>query len=67
MTVTKAAPARNSLGRNDRARVVAEYKRGKSMRQLAEEFGVSYGQIHKILHEEAVTIRHRGGQKARKK
>jgi predicted transcriptional regulator len=38
-----------------------EYGRGKSIRELAESNGRSYGFVHRVLSESGVTLRGRGG------
>jgi transposase len=37
------------------------YAEGKSIRALAEETGRSYGFVHRLLSENDVTLRSRGG------
>ncbi|HJQ41508.1 MAG TPA: helix-turn-helix domain-containing protein [Jatrophihabitantaceae bacterium] len=37
------------------------YDRGKSIRELAESHGRSYGFVHRVLSESGVTLRGRGG------
>ena len=43
------------------ARLVSEYEGGASIRALAESTGRSYGFVHRVLSESAVTLRGRGG------
>lgn len=43
-------------------RLAAAYKKGQSVRQLAEENAVSYGHVHLLLKEAGVTFRPRGGK-----
>ena len=43
------------------ARLVREYEGGASIRALAESTGRSYGFVHRVLSESAVTLRGRGG------
>jgi len=39
-----------------------EYTKGnKSIRQIAESHGWSYGQAHRLVHESGVSVRPRGG------
>ncbi|UUU31979.1 helix-turn-helix domain-containing protein [Streptomyces sp. CA-210063] len=44
-----------------------KYNSGASIREVAEEFGRSYGLVHRILGESRVTFRSRGGATRRKK
>jgi len=37
------------------------YDKGKSIRELAESHGRSYGFVHRVLSESGVTLRGRGG------
>lgn len=39
----------------------AEYEDGASVRDLAREYGRSYGQTHKLLQEAGTPMRARGG------
>jgi transposase len=41
--------------------VVARYESGASIREIAEEFGRSYGLVHNVLKESGVQLRGRGG------
>jgi predicted transcriptional regulator len=43
-----------------------KYKAGNSIRSLAEETGRSYGFVHRILTEQEVPLRGRGGATRRK-
>lgn len=43
-----------------------EYEQGRSVRQLAQEYGRSYGQTHKLLAEAGTPMRSRGGVPGRK-
>ncbi len=53
--------------RNKLATELAEkYKAGNSIRSLAEETGRSYGFVHRILSENEVQLRGRGGATRRK-
>jgi predicted transcriptional regulator len=49
----------------DRAKLAGEltkkYSQGSSIRALAEETGRSYGFVHRILTENEVALRSRGG------
>jgi predicted transcriptional regulator len=49
----------------DRSKLAAELKRsydkGKSIRELADQHGRSYGFVHRVLSESGVTLRGRGG------
>ena len=38
-----------------------QYDKGRSIRELAESNGRSYGFIHRVLSEAGVTLRGRGG------
>jgi predicted transcriptional regulator len=38
-----------------------QYDKGKSIRELAEAHGRSYGFVHRVLSESGVTLRGRGG------
>jgi hypothetical protein len=54
-----------------RAALAEELKRhnlsGRSIRQLAQQYGHSYGFIHRMLTEAEVSLRGRGGPMNRKK
>lgn len=43
------------------AEVVRRYAVGDSVRDIAESIGRSYGFVHRLLEEEQVTLRSRGG------
>jgi predicted transcriptional regulator len=49
----------------DRSKLAAElkkaYDKGKSIRELADVHGRSYGFVHRVLSESGVTLRGRGG------
>jgi predicted transcriptional regulator len=49
----------------DRNKLAAElkkaYDKGKSIRELADTHGRSYGFVHRVLSESGVTLRGRGG------
>ena len=55
----------------DRSKLAADLKKkyssGKSIRELAAETGRSYGFVHRILSENDVTLRGRGGATRGKK
>jgi predicted transcriptional regulator len=38
-----------------------QYDKGKSIRELAETHGRSYGFVHRVLSESGVSLRGRGG------
>ena len=54
----------------DRSRLAEDlrkqYDKGKSIRELAESSGRSYGFIHRVLSESGVALRGRGGATRRK-
>lgn len=49
----------------DRTKLATElkkaYDKGKSIRELADTHGRSYGFVHRVLSESGVTLRGRGG------
>ena len=49
----------------DRTKLAAElkksYDKGKSIRELADVHGRSYGFVHRVLSESGATLRGRGG------
>lgn len=49
----------------DRSKLSAElkkaYDKGRSIRELADAHGRSYGFVHRVLSESGVTLRGRGG------
>lgn len=51
---------------SDRAKLASEiksqYRKGASIRQLAETHGRSYGFMHRMLSESGATLRQRGGR-----
>jgi hypothetical protein len=47
--------------------VKRQYERGRSIRELADSHGRSYGFIHRLLRENEVTLRSRGGATRGKK
>ena len=55
--------ARNKLT----TEVTKQYAKGKSIRELADHHGRSYGFIHRLLAESGVTLRGRGGATRKKK
>ena len=56
-------PARSKLT----ADVSKQYAKGRSIRELADEQGRSYGFVHRLLAESGVELRGRGGATRRKK
>lgn len=52
------ADAREHLARELRH----QYEQGASIRQLCEQHGRSYGQVHKLLADAGATFRSRGGR-----
>lgn len=55
-------PERDKLA----SELAEKYKSGNSIRSLAEETGRSYGFVHRILSEQDVQLRGRGGATRRK-
>lgn len=55
----------------DRAKLAGDvkkqYEKGRSIRELADSHGRSYGFIHRLLSENAVSLRGRGGATRAKK
>lgn len=47
--------------------LLARYKAGESIQQLADSTGRSYGFVHRILSEGGVTFRPRGGVVGRRR
>jgi hypothetical protein len=47
--------------------VKKQYERGRSIRELADSHGRSYGFIHRLLTENEVSLRGRGGATRGKK
>lgn len=47
-------------------RVVQEYQAGRSIRQIAEDTGRSYGFVHRVLSDSDLTLRGRGGPTRRR-
>jgi len=49
----------------DRTKLAAElkkaYDKGRSIRELADTYGRSYGFVHRVLSEGGATLRGRGG------
>jgi hypothetical protein len=49
----------------DRSKLASElrksYDKGKSIRELADSHGRSYGFVHRVLSESGTTLRGRGG------
>ena len=56
-TVIRQGPAREALA----AEVKEAYAGGMTIRQVAEDFGWSYGRVHRILVESGTAFRPRGG------
>ena len=56
---------------SDRSKLATEvrrqYEKGRSIRDLADSHGRSYGFIHRLLSENDVTLRGRGGATRGKK
>ena len=50
-------PDRNKLA----TEVKKQYEKGRSIRELADSHGRSYGFIHRLLTENEVSLRGRGG------
>lgn len=44
-----------------------QYEKGVSLRELAEQTGRSYGFVHRLLTEDGVALRGRGGATQKKK
>ncbi|WP_134733800.1 helix-turn-helix domain-containing protein [Amycolatopsis nivea] len=44
----------------DEAQLAGEYRRGATVRALADAYGVSYGTVHRRLSKAGVTFRPRG-------
>ncbi|MBV9594568.1 MAG: transcriptional regulator [Actinobacteria bacterium] len=44
-----------------------QYDRGRSIRELADSHGRSYGFVHRVLEESGATLRSRGGSTRTKK
>lgn len=55
---------------NDRVtvskKIISLYKKGDSIRQIADEIGRSYGFVHRLLSENTVSLRSQGGSHTRK-
>jgi len=56
-------PDRNTLA----VEVREQYENGRSIRELAQQHGRSYGFIHRLLSENEVSLRGRGGATRGKK
>jgi predicted transcriptional regulator len=56
---------------DDRARmaqrVTTQYSEGRSIREIAQDTGRSYGFVHRVLSESEVSLRGRGGPTRRKR
>lgn len=50
-----------SLTEKEARNAVRQYEHGDSVRILAERYGVSYGNIHRVLRTAKVEMRPRGG------
>lgn len=50
-----------------RKRLVAAYRKGFSVREIAKENSYSYGHVHKLLEEAGEPMRPRGGNGRPKK
>ena len=48
-------------------RVMAQYNEGRSIREIAQDTGRSYGFVHRVLTESEVALRGRGGPTRRKR
>jgi hypothetical protein len=48
-------------------RVTAQYNEGRSIREIAQDTGRSYGFVHRVLSESEVALRGRGGPTRRKR
>ena len=46
---------------------VKRYSAGESIRTIAADTGRSYGFVHRVLTENGVTLRKRGGPRARRR
>lgn len=46
-------------------KVGAAYRKGRSIREIGEEFGFSYGKAHSLVRESGAKIRPRGGDNRR--
>ena len=70
VTVAKIAKGQRVTGADRAAlskELVAKYKGGASIRELAAETSRSYGFIHRILKDAGVELRGRGGATRKKK
>jgi hypothetical protein len=70
VTVTELRKGARITG-SDRTKLAVEvkrqYEKGKSIRELADSHGRSYGFIHRLLSESEVSLRGRGGATRGKK
>lgn len=48
-------------------KAVAAYRKGKSIREISETTGRSYGSVHRILSDAGVSFRSRGGSNSSSK
>lgn len=72
MTAVKAKAAKGTrITGADRTKLAAElkkaYDKGKSIRELADAHGRSYGFVHRVLCQSGVALRPRGGAVSRAK
>jgi predicted transcriptional regulator len=44
-------------------KAISMYSKGKSIREISEETGRSYGAVHRVLALNGVTFRGRGGKR----
>jgi transposase len=68
LTADLAPGARITGERRDQlaAAIVEKYQAGMTVRQLEAHFNRSYGFIHRVLTEQGVELRPRGGTNARR-
>lgn len=53
-----------TLTGKQQGQAIKDYKKGASIRTVAESHGVAYGTIHKLLVDNGVERRSRGGKRA---
>lgn len=58
---TKGARITDAARSKLAAELSKKYKKGASIRELADEHGRSYGFVHRVLSESGVALRGRGG------
>lgn len=67
--MSKLDPGRRIVG-NERAELAEtfaqKYQAGDSIRAIADASGRSYGFVHRVLNENGVTLRARGGDTKRR-